>query len=1096
MRLPHLTFFLTFVTCLANASIAQSPQDYFDAADGWQFAELIETTESGQGFVATDSPDGPILYTNGVSDGDGSLLTKSNYSDQILSFEYLVPQGSQAGVYLQGRYELKLSGDAAGSLAGGMNQETKEAFDPTPALSSAVKPAGQWNKISIRFRTFRRDKSFTKLANATFFEIILNGQLVQSDAQIPSFTAGSIKQWEQFDGPLAFRAANGPIAIRNFQLDLADYESVTVPEPGQKTDFHELIDQVQLGKETFTGLGCIECHTTKKGDTSFKTGPNLYGLFQRYPKKHEVLEPATNARFSVEADLSYAKRSMRTPAAELAITSTGPTAGQAYLPIMVPYSEEILSNAKLDAIYRYLATLNDSAQRGAAEVLVTQDGPAEYDPLADSMQALVLDRTRIQRGSMKGVSGRSIHVGLPIGVNYTFDPRTLAIEKIWQGGFLNGAGEWENRGGSGFTPGFEAKEISLPNNIGLIAPLASNGEAIDFSFKEALYQDFDTIEASLNSKKDHLQLLAEIDAQFLGYTLPSSPDNSSPTFHYRVGENQISIITTFDKDGATQIRLTGSLTQSQTFTLNTDGLKEAQASHGQLSEDGLWTLSATSKLDVTLSGKLPLAANVWRPAPKDTDYLVQKLTVKNTEAELPAGYRSEQFLPPHDNYGQDLLFEATGIDVAPDGTIVIGTRTSGIWRIVDGKWHLFAEGLFDCLGLVVEDEKGLTIVAGQKPELTRISDADGDGIADTFETLSDQFSYHSNYHSYMHGPVRDPNGNYYYNLNLLHSDKAIFKGGGLYMGSSGGFSGWTIKVTPDGDFIPWASGLRSPASLGIDPQGTLWYADNQGEYVSTSKLFILEANKYYGHPSGLVDLPGIGPDSPKTKWPAAGKNREKAIALFPHNKVANSPGHMTWDTTQGAFGPFAGQMFIGDQTQSKLIRVATYQIDGETRAAVIPFGKQLQSGIMRPVFMADGSLLLGQTGRGWQAQGGKLASLQRLVWDGETVAQTIHSAQLESGETTINLQLTQALDGSVTGQQLLPQVSLSSWTYLDAPDYGSPELDTVEHTVTSMKISADRKQLTIGLAPAALTTEAFQTSRVYHLRLVLEQTHEAYITGK
>ena len=59
--------------------------------------------------------------------------------------------------------------------------------------------------------------------------------------------------------------------------------------------------------------------------------------------------------------------------------------------------------------------------------------------------------------------------------------------------------------------------------------------------------------------------------------------------------------------------------------------------------------------------------------------------------------------------------------MAKDGTIVVATRTAGIWRIVNGEWRLFAEGLFDSLGVVVEDGKGLTVVAGQKAELTRIS---------------------------------------------------------------------------------------------------------------------------------------------------------------------------------------------------------------------------------------------------------------------------------------------------------------------------------------------------------------------------------------
>ncbi|MDQ8196625.1 DUF1080 domain-containing protein [Pelagicoccus enzymogenes] len=1090
-------FPLLMAACLTAALsplISQPLDTFFNPSDAWQRADSVSLSNAPDRLEASPAADGQILYTNGSENGDGYLLTRTNYSDQIVSFEYLVPPASQAGVYLQGRYEVKLGSDSAGTLAGGYNAESGDSFPATPPLANASKPAGEWNQVSVRFRTFRRDETFNKLANSTFLEITLNGETVQSDAQILYFTPGSIKQWEQYDGPLAFRAANGPIAIRNFQIDHADYDGVNVPAPGQKTDAAELVDQVALGKETFTALGCIECHTTKKGDTSFKTGPNLYGLFQRVPKQHEIFEPASDARFSIEADLSYAKRAIRNPAAELAIATSGPTAGQAYLPVMVPYSEEILPNAKVDAIYRYLATLNDHPQRGPIEVLVTKNGPTEYDPLQDKNEILVSDRTRVQRGSMKGVSGRSIHVGLPIGLNYSFDPRTLAIEKIWQGGFINAAGEWENRGGNGFAPGYDNKEIKLAGG-GLLAPLDAKGEGIDFSFKEAIFREFDTINASLHSEKDHLEMLDEVDAQFLGYTLASSPQDASPIFHYRVGENEISVHTVIAADGTTRITITGSLSTQQAFTLNTGALKSPAVDYGSLDASGHWNLPATNDLNATLTGQLGLAANVWRPEPTDTPYLQQPLEKQATEAVLPAGYRSEQYLPPHDNFGRDLLFEATAIDVASDGTIVVGTRTSGIWRIVDGEWKLFAEGLFDCLGLVVEDEKGLRIVAGQKPELTRISDTDGDGIADSFQTLSDQFSFHSNYHSYLHGPVRDKEGNYYYNLNLLHTDKAIFKGEGLYMGTSGGFSGWTIKVPPEGGFIPWAYGLRSPASLGIDPQGTLWYADNQGEYVSTSKLFILEENKYYGHPSGLVDLPGVSPENPELKWPAAGANRETAVALFPHNKVANSPGHMTWDTTGGAFGPYSGQMFIGDQTQSKLLRVSTYSIQGETRAAVIPFGEKLQSGIMRPVFLADGSLLLGQTGRGWQAHGGKLASLQRIVWDGKTVEQAIHSARLETDRSLV-VSLTQPLPNDLRAEQLKTIARLASWTYRDAPDYGSPELDTIQHSILAAEISPDRKELTLKIAPETFATEAFQTSRVYHLKLQLGASHEAYITGK
>ena len=36
---------------------------------------------------------------------------------------------------------------------------------------------------------------------------------------------------------------------------------------------------------------------------------------------------------------------------------------------------------------------------------------------------------------MLGVSGRSVHVGHPNGIHYSFDPRNFAVAKLGKGGF-------------------------------------------------------------------------------------------------------------------------------------------------------------------------------------------------------------------------------------------------------------------------------------------------------------------------------------------------------------------------------------------------------------------------------------------------------------------------------------------------------------------------------------------------------------------------------------------------------------------------------------------------------------------------------------
>src|SRR6185369_13194440 len=130
------------------------------------------------------------------------------------------------------------------------------------------------------------------------------------------------------------------------------------------------------------------------------------------------------------------------------------------------------------------------------------------------------------------------------------------------------------------------------------------------------------------------------------------------------------------------------------------------------------------------------------------------------------------------------------------------------------------------------------------------------------------------------------------------------------MGSWGGFSGWAVRVKPDGTSELFANGLRSPASLGVSPDGRVWYTDNQGDFNGTSKMYELKKDGFYGHPAGLVDLPGMTPDSPETQWARVADRKQQPVLLFPHVRVANSPGTPEW-IPPTTLGPPAGQILIG-----------------------------------------------------------------------------------------------------------------------------------------------------------------------------------------
>jgi hypothetical protein len=1071
---------------VARADAAGPITDWFVPNPAWTAVDAVMSVDGGTRLDLTPGTNPRVMVLTGARDKAPQLRSRAYLSDIVLSVEYLFTTGAKAGVYLNSAYRLQLDGAGTGAGTIGPIVSIVDATLPEtfikPIAPASGQP-GQWHRLEVRLRGRRDDEGSNKIQNAILIEAKIDGVVVHTNTMPTYWCRGTETEWETTGGQTTFAVADGSLAVRNFDLRRADFSELTVPaQSGGETNEAKLVDYVLQGAELFKGFGCVECHATKSDDDSQKTGPNLFGLFRVDPRDREI-NAGEGHRFTIKADRSYLQRSVRSPWDELAIAESGPTKGNPYPPVMPPMAPAVVTDANLDAIAAYLLTLNEPQHQGPVIKLVKETGLENYDPMTDRLQFLVDGRVRIQRGPMAGVSGRAIHVGLPSGINYTFDPRRLAIVQLWQGGWLDMSGELMNRGGGGLKHGFDSREIKLGAVGAILAPLGASGQPVDFSIVSPVFRDRAAVRATLNDTRDVPDRLKEIDAQFLGYERDSTSPTADPVFRYRVGKNTIAVRTEFTEEGVMRLVIDGEFATPQSFIVNEAVFGPLRVSAGELI-DGTWVLPAGRHQGVTATGRVSLAPKAWRPTPSTFgEFARQPLETEAAQPTLPRGYTAESYLPPKDNYGRVQLFEALGMTVAPDGTIVVATRTAGIWRLVNGVWHPFAEGLFDSLGVLVEDEHGLVVVAGQKAELTRISDTNGDGLADRYETMADGFSFVGNYHAYMHGPVRDTHGDYIVTLNLNDSggNDSEYRAGGRYMGTGGGFRGWAMRVPAKGGSIePYADGLRSPASLGIAPDGRLWYADNQGEYMGTSKVFVLEPGKFYGHPAGLVDRPGMTPASAEITWDRVAATREMPAVLLPQSRLANSPGNPAWDVTGGKFGPFGGQMFVGDQTQSNLMRLTTEKVGDREQGAAINFALNLESGVMRPVFLPDGSLLLGQTGRGWQAKGGHVASLQHVRWDGKTVAPAIHhvAAAADGFEVTF----TAPVPATVADADLATALKLKSWTYRDAPDYGSPELDEHAEDVTKLALSADRTALHVTLAKTEQPkVHPQQTARVYQL---------------
>ncbi len=458
-----------------------------------------------------------------------------------------------------------------------------------------------------------------------------------------------------------------------------------------------------------------------------------------------------------------------------------------------------------------------------------------------------------------------------------------------------------------------------------------------------------------------------------------------------------------------------------------------------------------------------------------------------TDIYTPDGYTLQTIATP-----EGVEFQIAGLTTCADNKVYVAIRLGEVWSLDNStpssaldapQWQKFADGINEPTGLMCEDDG--TLLVAQKPELTRLIDTDQDGVADEYINFANGWDFHDNYHEYNFGPVKDNQGNYFGTLNLSHGKPEAFSIGA--MGSTGGYRGWAYKVTPEGEFSPYAMGLRSPAGIGASPSGEIFYTDNQGDWVATSKMHIVEEGKFYGHPVSLGDHPdysietindmvfveGIDPQCQETgatdcplvttkNFDALAAITEDPVVWIPHVEVGNSPGNPEWDTTGGAFGPFVGQIFVGDQTQSNVFRVLMEKVDGKNQGAVINFMSGFQSGNIRTHFDDFGALWVGQTTGGWAAKGGKPFGLQRVVWDGKTMP--FELLDIKSTPTGFTLTFTEAVDPETVAPS---SFSAQEWHYLYHDNYGSPKQEEKELPVGSVMLKNDGKTVAVSLPMTA-----------------------------
>jgi hypothetical protein len=433
---------------------------FADASEGWRIVGGAMADRERDHRVATEPGTGTLVNLSAPGRG-GDLRTAWEHGDIDIELDFMMPKGSNSGIYFQGRYELQLL-DSWGvenptySDVGGIYQrwdeargEGREGFEGHAPRVNAARAPGLWQTLRVDFRAPRFDAQGRKIGNARFARVELNGVVLHENVELTGPTRGASVPGEGPMGPIVIQGDHGPVAFRAIRyaryglrpLQLSDirfraYEGAfgSLPDPGaldpSRTGEAEAISASAAGAPDRFALlheGMVDVPTS--GNYRFDLRLNWVD------EGGAAADTQGGARLSIGGrEVLLHRGAGRSATAEVELT-----AGRH------PFTLEMFKNREGRPASFTLFAEGPGVRRQA---LHEEAGP----PRGNAAGAIVVDpddepyllRSFVNHGEEKLT--HVVSVGDPAGVHYSYDAEQGSLIAAWRGPFMETTEMWRNRG--------------------------------------------------------------------------------------------------------------------------------------------------------------------------------------------------------------------------------------------------------------------------------------------------------------------------------------------------------------------------------------------------------------------------------------------------------------------------------------------------------------------------------------------------------------------------------------------------------------------------------------------------------------------------
>lgn len=188
----HIIGGIKWALGLADAEIELGFRPLFNAFDleGWKL-------RNADGHNSWKVVDGNLINDPGDQHGT-DLVSQEKFKDFEIRYAYKIPEGSNSGVYLRGRYEIQILDDYNSQrLRDGGNGGLYSLKAPSKFVSR--KP-GEWQTVEARIVGSR-------------ISVILNGEKIHDNVEITRATGGQLDNDLGTPGPIMLQGDHGAITF-------------------------------------------------------------------------------------------------------------------------------------------------------------------------------------------------------------------------------------------------------------------------------------------------------------------------------------------------------------------------------------------------------------------------------------------------------------------------------------------------------------------------------------------------------------------------------------------------------------------------------------------------------------------------------------------------------------------------------------------------------------------------------------------------------------------------------------------------------------------------------------------------------------------